>query len=74
VTTAPRPATAPPTTAAKVRAWAAAHRKLIVAVAGAALTVALQVWGPGNPYVSLAVLAASSLGVYAAPNRPPPPP
>ncbi len=57
----------------RARAWVAGHRKLIVAVTGAALTVALQAWGPGNPYVSLAVLAASSLGVYQVPNRPPPP-
>lgn len=55
----------------RAAAWIAAHRKLIVAVVGAALTVALQVWGPDNPYVSLAVLAATSLGVYSAPNRPP---
>jgi hypothetical protein len=54
----------------RARAWLAGHRKLIVAVAGAALTVALQVWGPDNPYVSAVVLAASALGVYSAPNRP----
>jgi hypothetical protein len=49
--------------------WLAVHRKLVVAVAGSALTVALQVWGPDNPYVSFAVLAATSLGVYRAPNQ-----
>lgn len=54
----------------RARAWTAAHRKLLAAIAGAALTIALQVWGPDNPWVSLAVLAATSLGVYAAPNRP----
>jgi hypothetical protein len=53
--------------------WIAGHRKLIIAVAGAALTVALQVWGPGNAWVSIAVLAATSLGVYQLPNRPAPP-
>lgn len=56
-----------------MKAWIAGHRKLIVAVVGAALTVAIQAWGTENPWVSLAVLAASSLGVYAAPNRTPPP-
>lgn len=55
----------------RVSAWVAGHRKLLVAVTGAALTLALQVWGPGNAYVSLAVLAASSFGVYQLPNRPP---
>jgi EamA domain-containing membrane protein RarD len=54
----------------RAASWLAARRKLAVAVAGAALTVALQVWGPGNPWVSLAVLAASSFGVYQVPNRP----
>ena len=54
-------------------AWIAAHRKVIVAVTGAALTLAIQVWGTGNPWVSFAVLAATSLGVYGAPNQAPPP-
>ena len=53
----------------RAAAWAAAHRKLIVAVAGAAVTVAVQAFGESNPYVSLAVLAATSLGVYQLPNR-----
>ena len=57
-----------------VTAWIAAHRKLVVVVVGAALTLALQVWGPDNQWVSLAVLAATSLGVYGAPNTPPPGP
>jgi hypothetical protein len=52
-----------------VKAWIAAHRKLIVAVTGAALTLAIQVWGTGNVWVSFAVLAATSLGVYGAPNQ-----
>jgi hypothetical protein len=55
-----------------VAAWIAAHRKLIVAVTGAALTLAVQVWGTGNPWVSFAVLAAASAGVYGAPNQAPP--
>lgn len=52
--------------------WAARHRKLLVVIAGAAVTVAVQVWGTSNPWVSLAVLAATSAGVYAAPNQPAP--
>ena len=57
-----------------VKAWIATHRKLIVAVTGAALTLAIQVWGTGNPWVSFAILATTSLGVYGAPNQAPPPP
>jgi hypothetical protein len=48
--------------------WAAGHRKLLVVVFGALVTVAVQVWGTSNPLVSLAVLAATSLGVYRVPN------
>ena len=59
---------------AKVRAWTVVHRKLIVALVGAALTLAIQVWGTSNVWVSFAVLAATSLGVYGAPNAAPPPP
>jgi hypothetical protein len=55
----------------KAAAWIARHRKLIVAVIGTALTVAIQMGWTRNPYVSLAVLAATSLGVYSAPNRQP---
>lgn len=55
----------------KFTRWIAAHRKFLVAVAGAALTIAIQVWGTGNPYVSLAILVATSLGVYGAPNTAP---
>lgn len=51
--------------------WVAQHRKLIVAVLGAAVTVAVQVWGTSNPYVSLAVLAATTFGIYQAPNADP---
>jgi hypothetical protein len=53
--------------------WAAAHRKLLVAVAGALITVLVQAFGTSNPWVSLAVLAATSFGVYQVPNRPAPP-
>ena len=56
-----------------VRHWVAVHRKLVVAVVGAALTLSIQVWGTSNVWVSFAVLAATSLGVYGAPNAAPPP-
>lgn len=49
--------------------WCAGHRKLLVAVAGTAVTLAVQVWGTGNKWVALAVLAATCAGVYGAPNR-----
>jgi len=52
-----------------VLAWVAAHRKLLTVILGAALTVAIQIWGTSNPYVSLGILAATSLGVYQVPNR-----
>ena len=57
----------------KAETWVAAHRKVIVAVTGAALTLAIQVWGTSNVWVSFAVLAATSLGVYGAANQAPPP-
>ena len=52
----------------RVKAWLAVHRKLVVAVVGAALTLSIQVWGTGNVWVSFGILAATSLGVYGAPN------
>ena len=55
-----------------VRAWIAVHRKLLVAVVGAALTLSIQVWGTGHVWVSFGILAATSLGVYGAPNQAPP--
>jgi hypothetical protein len=58
----------------QVKAWVAGHRKLIVAAVGAALTLAISVWGTDNHWVSLAILAATSLGVYGAPNTPAPGP
>lgn len=51
-----------------VLAWVAVHRKLVAVVAGTALTVGIQIWGTSNPYVSLGILAATSLGVYRVPN------
>ena len=59
--------------AVRAETWVAAHRKVIVAVTGAALTLAIQVWGTSNVWVSFAVLAATSLGVYGAANQAPPP-
>ena len=56
------------------RRWYATHRKLVVAITGAALTLAIQVWGTGNVWVSFGILAATSLGVYSAPNQPAPAP
>lgn len=50
------------------KAWVSAHRKLIVAAVGAALTVSIAVWGTDNHWVSLAILAATTFGVYQAPN------
>lgn len=57
----PSPIKPPP---ALARYW-----KLIVFIIGAALTVALQVWGPDNGWVSLGVLIATALGIYQVPNK-----
>lgn len=54
--------------------WIAVHRKLVVAGVGAALTLSIQVWGTNNVWVSFGVLAATSLGVYGAPNQAAPEP
>ena len=51
--------------------WVAQHRKLIVAVIGAVLTVAIQAGWTSNPYVSAIVLIATAAGVYRAPNADP---
>ena len=56
------------------RRWFGGHRKLVVAIVGAALTLAIQVWGTCNVWVSFGILAATSLGVYGAPNQPAPAP
>jgi hypothetical protein len=55
-------------------AWAAQHRKLIAAVAGAVVTVVVQVWGTGAPWVTALILIATAAGVYRAPNEPQPAP
>ncbi len=54
-----------------MNAWVAAHRKLLAGVAGFALTFAVLMWGTDNPYVALAVGAASCLGIERVPNTPP---
>lgn len=50
--------------------WIAVHRKLIVVIVGTGITLAIQAWGTENIWVSFAILAATSLGVYEAPNKP----
>lgn len=49
-------------------AWIAGHRKLLAACAGAAVTIAVSVWGTTNHWVELAVLIATAAGVYTLPN------
>jgi hypothetical protein len=51
--------------------WVQVHRKLLVFIIGAALTIAIQIWGTGNLYVSAAILVATGLGLYRAPNETP---
>jgi hypothetical protein len=54
----------------RARTWIAAHRKLVVSVAGAVITVAIQAGWTTNPYVSALILIATAAGVYRAPNVP----
>jgi hypothetical protein len=49
--------------------WITNHRKLVIFIVGVALTAAIHAWGTGNPYVSLAVLAATGLGFYQTPDK-----
>lgn len=51
--------------------WFAGHRKAIIAAGGSLAAIAVQTWGTSNPWVAFAVLTATSLGVYRAPNTPP---
>ncbi len=48
--------------------WIAGHRKLLAAVAGAAVTISVSIWGTSNHWVELAVLVATAAGVYGVPN------
>lgn len=54
-----------------MRAWVAQHRKLIAAIAGALVTVAVQVWGTNTPWITALILVATAAGVYRAPNADP---
>ena len=56
------------------RAWLAVHRKLVVAVVGAALTLSIQVWGTDNVWVSFGILAATSPSACTARRTRPHPP
>lgn len=47
-----------------------AYRKTVTAFAGAGLTVAVAEYGSSNHWVSIALAAATVLGVYVAPNTP----
>lgn len=51
-------------------AWIAQHRKLLAAVAGAVITVVVQVWGTNTPWVTALILIGTAAGVYRAPNEP----
>jgi hypothetical protein len=51
-----------------VRTWIDEHRKIVVYVVGAALSLAIEKWGTGNEWVSLGILLATGFGVYEAPN------
>jgi hypothetical protein len=53
-----------------VRTWIDEHRKIVVYVVGAALSLAIEKWGTGNEWVSLGILLATGFGVYEAPNEP----
>jgi hypothetical protein len=44
------------------------YAKAVTAVAGAALTVSVAVWGTSNHWVVLATTLATALGVYVVPN------
>lgn len=55
-------------------AWVAQHRKLLAAIAGAVITVVVQVWGTSTPWVTALILIGTAAGVYRAPNEPQPAP
>lgn len=48
------------------------YSKLIAFMVGAALTVAVHVWGSSNTWVLAATLVAAGIGVYRAPANDPP--
>ena len=49
-------------------AWIAGHRKLLVAIAGALVTVLVTIYGTDAAWVQGIILAASAAGVYTVPN------
>jgi hypothetical protein len=50
--------------------WYAQHRKLVVFILGAALTLATDIWGPSNHWIQFGALALTGLGVYQFRNDP----
>ena len=46
-------------------------RKALVPVAGAGIAAAAAIWGPANPWIGVAVLVLTALGVYHIPNARP---
>lgn len=53
---------------AAAAAWCKAHAKTLTAAAGAAVGIAVTIWGTGNKWVALAVAVATVAGVYRVPN------
>lgn len=52
----------------KITGWFNGHRKAITAAAGVVIGGATVAFGTSNHWVTLAVAAATALGVYAVPN------
>lgn len=51
-----------------VAAWIASHRKVLAAIAGGLVTVAVTIWGTDAAWVQALILAATAAGVYRLPN------
>lgn len=49
--------------------WAAAHRKLLTAIAGGAVTVLVTYYGTSAVWVQALILTATAAGVYGVPNK-----
>lgn len=58
---------------ASVMKWIAGHRKFLVALAGAVVTVAVNTYGTSNHWVELLLLLAAAAGVHGVRNGPKPP-
>jgi len=54
-----------------IRKAFAAHRKLIVALVGAGVTVATLALGADDPWVQVVTTLATAVGVYEVPNAKP---